>query len=46
MLLILQIDKNKPVLVAGDVEKLHMKKSDEQNGIEYHVNQVKYAVRY
>lgn len=37
------IDKSKPVLVAGDLEKIHMKKSDSDRGISYHVNQVLYA---
>ena len=38
------IDADKPVLVPGDPEKIHMKKSDVDNGISYHMNQVKYAV--
>lgn len=38
------VDKDKPVMVAGDPEREHMKKSDENNGISYHVNQVKFAV--
>ena len=38
------VDKNKPVLVAGDPESIHMKKCDDENGISYHVNQIKFAV--
>jgi LDH2 family malate/lactate/ureidoglycolate dehydrogenase len=38
------VDPSKPVLVAGDPEAIHMKKSDDNNGISYHVNQIKYAV--
>ena len=39
-----KIDSEKPVLVAGDPERLNMKKSEENHGISYHINQVKYAV--
>ncbi len=31
------------MLVAGDPEKLHMEKSDQNDGIAYHINQIKYA---
>jgi LDH2 family malate/lactate/ureidoglycolate dehydrogenase len=37
------VEKDKPVLVAGDPEAIHMKKCDEANGISYHVNQITYA---
>lgn len=37
------IDPAKPVLVPGDPERINMKKSDVNNGIAYHVNQVKFA---
>lgn len=30
-----------PVLVAGDPERAHMKKVDEEGGIQYHVNQIR-----
>lgn len=39
-----KIEEDKPVLVAGDPERLNMKKCDENHGISYHGNQVKYAV--
>ena len=39
-----KIDKEKPVLVAGDPERASMKKCDDKNGISYHINQIKYAV--
>ena len=39
-------DKDKPILVAGDPERLHMKKSDEDGAITYHINQLKFAVNY
>ena len=39
-----QINQDKPVLVAGDPEKISMKKNDDNNGITYHINQIKYAV--
>lgn len=31
----------KPVLVAGDPERIHMAKIDSVGGIEYHENQLK-----
>ncbi|XP_055532126.1 uncharacterized oxidoreductase YjmC isoform X2 [Wyeomyia smithii] len=34
-------DESKPVLVAGDPEKIHMKKVDEEGGLAYHENQIK-----
>ncbi|XP_053685038.1 uncharacterized oxidoreductase YjmC [Sabethes cyaneus] len=34
-------DESKPVLVAGDPEKNHMKKVDEEGGLAYHENQIK-----
>lgn len=37
------IDKNKPVLVAGDPERIEMKKADENKGISYHMNQITMA---
>ena len=40
-----KINSDKPVLVAGDPEKISMKKNDDNNGITYHINQIKYAVR-
>ena len=40
------IDPAKPVLVPGDPERINMKKSDVNNGIAYHVNQVKFAVSW
>ena len=40
----IKVDENKPVLVAGDPEAIHMKKCDENKGISYHINQIKYAV--
>lgn len=38
------INKDKPVLVAGDLELQNMKKNVEMKGIPYHKNQIKYAV--
>ena len=35
------VDKNKPVLVAGDVERQAMKRVDREGGITYHPNQLK-----
>lgn len=40
-----KMDPAKPVLVPGDPEKQHMKECDDRNGIEYHLSQIKYAVR-
>uniref|UniRef100_A0A182TC41 Malate dehydrogenase n=1 Tax=Anopheles maculatus TaxID=74869 RepID=A0A182TC41_9DIPT len=34
-------DPNHPVLVAGDPERLHMAKVDQEGGLPYHVNQIK-----
>ncbi len=41
-----KIEKDKPVLIAGDLESLHMAKSDKNKGISYHVNQLTYAVSF
>jgi hypothetical protein len=38
------VEKDKPVLVAGDPELQNMKKNLEMDGIPYHKNQIKYAV--
>lgn len=40
-LLWFQADKERPVLVAGDPERIHMAKVDGEGGIRYHVNQIK-----
>lgn len=32
------------VLVAGDPERSHMKKCDQQGGVAYHINQIEFAV--
>jgi len=37
------IDPEKPILVAGDPERINMEKSDRNDGISYHVNQIKFA---
>lgn len=37
-------DNTKPVLVAGDPEKIQMKLVDKEGGIRYHINQIKAAV--
>ncbi|XP_050072800.1 uncharacterized oxidoreductase YjmC [Anopheles maculipalpis] len=34
-------DPNHPVLVAGDPERIHMAKVDQDGGLPYHVNQIK-----
>uniref|UniRef100_A0AAG5D4P9 Malate dehydrogenase n=1 Tax=Anopheles atroparvus TaxID=41427 RepID=A0AAG5D4P9_ANOAO len=34
-------DPSHPVLVAGDPERIHMKKVDGEGGLAYHVNQIK-----
>ncbi|XP_058458431.1 uncharacterized oxidoreductase YjmC [Malaya genurostris] len=34
-------DESKPVLVAGDPERNHMKKVDQEGGLAYHENQIK-----
>ncbi|XP_031616900.1 uncharacterized protein LOC116336867 isoform X2 [Contarinia nasturtii] len=34
------VNEEKPVLVPGDPEHAHMKKTDEEGGIRYHVNQL------
>lgn len=35
-----QVDESKPVLVPGDPERAHMKKVDEEGGLQYHINQI------
>lgn len=42
--LFFKIDKDKPVLIPGDLEKFNMKKAEQDHGISYHVNQIIYAV--
>jgi LDH2 family malate/lactate/ureidoglycolate dehydrogenase len=37
------VEEDKPVLVAGDPERLHINKCEKHGGIPYHPNQVKYA---
>lgn len=37
----LQAHQNKPVLVAGDPERAHMKLVNTVGGIDYHDNQIK-----
>jgi hypothetical protein len=37
----LQVNPNNPVLIAGDPERMHMKKVDEQNGVIYTPNQIR-----
>lgn len=38
--IILQEDPQNPVLVAGDPERLHMRKVEREGGITYHINQI------
>jgi len=45
-MLFIKVDPSKPVLVAGDPEALHMKQCENDKGISYHINQIKYAVSY
>ena len=40
----LQADASKPVLVAGDPEREHIKKVEREGGITYHINQIKDSV--
>ena len=35
------MDPNNPVLIAGDPERIHMKKVDAEGGLNYHENQIK-----
>lgn len=35
------VDPKKPVLVAGDPERAHERKVQEEGGIRYHANQIK-----
>lgn len=37
---ILQADPNKPILIAGDPERIHMKAVDEAGGVKYLQNQM------
>lgn len=41
----LQADASKPVLVAGDPERQHIGKVEKEDGITYHINQIKDSVR-
>lgn len=34
------MDEEKPVLVPGDPERIHMRKVDADGGIQYHINQL------
>lgn len=40
----LQADPSKPVLVAGDPERAHVSKVEKEDGINYHINQIKDSV--
>lgn len=42
--LIFQADPSKPVLVAGDPERAHVTKVEKEDGINYHINQIKDSV--
>lgn len=39
-----QADPSKPVLVAGDPERSHVEKVKKEEGITYHINQIKDSV--
>jgi LDH2 family malate/lactate/ureidoglycolate dehydrogenase len=38
------VDPAQPVLVPGDPERANMERAKKNNGISYHVNQIKFAV--
>ena len=46
ILFYIQTDSQSEVMVAGDPERKHMEKCDNQGGIWYHPNQIKNAVSY